>query len=62
MTALPKTVPYLYALCREEDSRIEFAEEAGRLLQLYAKLSHRKRPLVETMLQALVLLPEEEHE
>ena len=34
MTALPKTVPYLYALGREEDSRREFAEDAGRILEL----------------------------
>jgi hypothetical protein len=26
MTAQPKTVPYLYAVCREEDSRTEFAD------------------------------------
>ena len=30
MTALPKAVPYLYAICAAEDARTEFAEEASR--------------------------------
>lgn len=59
MTALPKTVPYLYALGRESDSRIEFAEEAARLLELYAKLRHSERNTAMTVLEALTLVSRE---
>jgi hypothetical protein len=35
MSAMPKTVPHLYAVCREEDTRIEFAEDAAKLIELF---------------------------
>jgi hypothetical protein len=43
MTAHPKTVPWQYAVCREEDSRKAFASDAARMLELYAKLTIRER-------------------
>jgi hypothetical protein len=52
MAAL-KTVPFDYAVGREHDSRVEFAEEAGRLLELYAKLDHKQRDVAMTVLEGL---------
>jgi hypothetical protein len=48
--------PFLYAVCAAEDARVHFAEEAGRLLELYAKLGHKQRNVALTVLQGLALV------
>jgi hypothetical protein len=57
MTALPKTVPYIYAVCAADDARTQFAEDdAARLLELFAKLGQYERDAAFMVLEALALI------
>jgi len=57
MTALPKTVPYIYAVCAADDARTQFAEDAAaRLLEPFAKLGQYERDAAFMVLEALALI------
>jgi hypothetical protein len=45
-------VPYWYSLACERQAPIEFAEDAGRMLQLYAKLSMTERHMLDELIKA----------
>jgi hypothetical protein len=45
-------VPFCYALAREQHAPQEFAEDAARMLQLYAKLSMRERHMLHELIEA----------
>jgi hypothetical protein len=45
-------VPLWHAIASERQAPIAFAEDAGRMLQLYAKLSMEERYMIDQLIKA----------
>jgi hypothetical protein len=50
-----RPVPFWYSLAREEQAPQEFAEDAGRMLQLYTKFTMRERHLLNQVIEAFAV-------